>query len=179
MPKNIQKKTSSSNFIKKTSDATTKSINSNTINLQKSQKDNTGQNLDRMLVENFVSLQRVMTNLSLKFDNLSTQISKLLELFEISAKTIVEKYPNSKTEAKSGREIAGKLDNLLEQNKIIARGLMFLHESPQLSSKERFGQPMPPQQRQNPPLPQERKTSNAPEEYHKSLSPKQDDERKF
>ena len=48
---------------------------------------------NQILVENFVSLQKVMTNLSIKFDNLSMQISKLLELFEISAKTLAEQTP--------------------------------------------------------------------------------------
>ncbi|KHO55254.1 MAG: hypothetical protein QT10_C0004G0041 [archaeon GW2011_AR19] len=38
--------------------------------------------VEKILVENFVSLQKVMTNLSVKFDELSSQISKLLELFE-------------------------------------------------------------------------------------------------
>ncbi|MBI2056746.1 hypothetical protein HYT91_00645, partial [Candidatus Pacearchaeota archaeon] len=37
-------------------------------------------NLEIKLVENFVSLQKVMTNLSVRFDELSNQISKLLEL---------------------------------------------------------------------------------------------------
>jgi len=35
-------------------------------------------NLEIKLVENFVSLQKVMTNLSIKFDELSNNISKLL-----------------------------------------------------------------------------------------------------
>jgi len=46
---------------------------------------------EKILVENFVALQKVMVNLSIKFDNLSGQISKLLELFEISAKAFTEK----------------------------------------------------------------------------------------
>jgi len=78
---------------------------------------------ERILVENFVALQRVMTNLSVKFDNLSSQISKLLELFEISAKALAEKNPSF-----GGKEINKKIDNLLEQNKLIARGLTLMHE---------------------------------------------------
>ncbi|NMB66704.1 hypothetical protein GYA25_01435, partial [Candidatus Woesearchaeota archaeon] len=42
--------------------------------------------INNKLIENFVSLQRVMTNLAVKLEDLSSQISKLLELFEISAK---------------------------------------------------------------------------------------------
>ena len=79
--------------------------------------------IERVLIENFVSLQRVMTNLAVKFDNLSGQISKLLELFEISAKTLAEK--GSLMEDK---KVMGKLDNLIEQNKVIARGVAMIHE---------------------------------------------------
>ncbi|HEB47294.1 MAG TPA: hypothetical protein ENI22_02385, partial [Candidatus Pacearchaeota archaeon] len=39
--------------------------------------------IEKALVENFISLQKVMVNLSVKFDSLTNQISKLLELFEI------------------------------------------------------------------------------------------------
>ncbi len=47
--------------------------------------------IDKALMENFVSIQRVMVNLSVKIDNLTGQISKLLDLFEISAKALAEK----------------------------------------------------------------------------------------
>ena len=47
--------------------------------------------IQQALLENFITLQKVMTNLSIKFDNLSDQISKLLDLFEISAKAMAEK----------------------------------------------------------------------------------------
>jgi hypothetical protein len=80
---------------------------------------------DRILVENFVSLQKVMTNLAVKFDNLSNQISRLLELFEISAKTLAEKDYSKKEDNK---RVIEKLDALLEHNKIIAKGIALLHE---------------------------------------------------
>ncbi|MCK9595791.1 hypothetical protein M0R19_01245 [Candidatus Pacearchaeota archaeon] len=80
--------------------------------------------IEKILVENFVSLQKVMTNLVVKFDNLSGQISKLLELFEISAKTLAEREP----EKNENKEVVEKLNGLMEQNKIIAKGLILLHE---------------------------------------------------
>lgn len=89
--------------------------------------------INKVLLENFVSLQRVMTNLSLKLDNLASQISKLLELFEISAKTIAERANEEKAGNPHGtehsKELARKMDNLIEQNKVIARGLTLIHES--------------------------------------------------
>lgn len=86
------------------------------------------QSPNKILVENFVSLQRVMTNLSIKFDNLTEQISKLLSLFEISAKALAEKEFNLEKGDKSSKKIMEKIDTLLEQNKIIARGLTLMHE---------------------------------------------------
>jgi len=44
-----------------------------------------------ILVQNFITLQRVMVNLSEKFDNLNTQMTKMLDLFETSAKTLAKK----------------------------------------------------------------------------------------
>jgi len=80
--------------------------------------------IQRAVLENFVSLQRVLTDLSIKLDGLSNNISKLLELFEESAKTIAEKEP----ESEANRDIIKKLDNLLEQNKVIAKGLTLMSE---------------------------------------------------
>jgi len=86
----------------------------------------TGIKVEKVLIENFVSLQQVMTNLVVKFDNLSNQISKLLELFEISAKVLAEKGVIG--EEKTDKKVVEKLDSLLEQNKIIAKGIALLHE---------------------------------------------------
>lgn len=90
-------------------------------------------NTDKALIENFILLQKVMTNLSLKFDNLSSQISKLLELFEITAKTIAKREYEPE-ENKNNQELIKKLDNLAEQNKTIARGLTLMHD---LNSQKR------------------------------------------
>ena len=80
---------------------------------------------EKILVQNFVSLQKVMTNLVVKFDSLSTQISKLLDLFEISAKALAEKDVDS---TKENKKIFEGINELKNQNKIIARGLTLLHE---------------------------------------------------
>lgn len=80
--------------------------------------------VNKILVENFVSLQKVMTNLASKFDDLSNQISKLLDLFEISAKTLAKR--DYKKE--DNKELVEKLDSLLDQNKVIAKGIALMHE---------------------------------------------------
>ena len=83
---------------------------------------------EKILVENFIALQKVMVNLSGKIDNLTNQLSKLLDLFEISAKALVEKDFDFDKESKENKKIGEKIDNLIDQNKTIARGLTLLHE---------------------------------------------------
>ncbi|VVB82277.1 Uncharacterised protein [uncultured archaeon] len=104
-------------------------------------------NVNKVLVENFVSLQKVMTNLAIKFDNLSIQISKLLELFEISAKTLAEKDYGKKEDNK---KVVEKLDALLEHDKIIARGIAMLHERANAEEPQEVVIPSQPIQRQMP-----------------------------
>jgi len=82
------------------------------------------------LIDNFISLQKVMANLTVKFDVLSSNISKLLELFEISAKTFAEKYSGEAPAPSTvvDEEYLKKLDTLLNQNKIISKGIMLIEE---------------------------------------------------
>ncbi|MFW5846797.1 MAG: helix-turn-helix domain-containing protein [Nanoarchaeota archaeon] len=83
--------------------------------------------LSNKLIHNFVSLQKVMTNLSMKLDDLNSQISGLLDLFENSAKSLAEKEVKMKDD--EGNEIKKKLGELFEQNKTIAKGLTLIHEN--------------------------------------------------
>jgi hypothetical protein len=69
-----------------------------------------------------------MSNLSVKFDSLTTQISKLLELFEMSAKSLAEKDFDIEKNNRENAKILEKIENVLEQNKTIARGLTLMHE---------------------------------------------------
>ncbi len=110
--------------------------------------------IEKALVENFVSLQKVMVNLSVKFDNLTNKISKLLELFEISAKALAEKDMDIEQGKKDNKEFLQKLDTILDQNKTIARGMTLMHEKINDSSEMeeqpqipmRMPQPMPQHQ---------------------------------
>ena len=101
--------------------------------------------VEKILIENFVSLQKVMTGLSIKFDSLTTQISKLLELFEISAKSLAEKNIEDVKAQDETKQILNKVDSLLDQNKIIARGLTLVHEKMQGTEQEEESfEPEPP-----------------------------------
>ena len=128
--------------------------------------------VEKILIENFVSRQKVMTNLSLRFDNLASQISKLLELFEISAKNLAHKDFSLEKEDKNNKEVIVKLDSLLGQNKIIAKGLTLMHEanSPQLNKPQQPKNLM--EQRKN--RGEQRQPVEA-NEYQKSISSNQKD----
>ena len=130
-----------------------KKIASTKIKSKKIPKDT---NIEKVLVENFISLQKVMTNLAMKFDKLSIQISKLLELFEISAKTLAQKDITLDKQPQN-KKIVEKLDTLVDQNKIIARGLTLLHESPEPISppqlmRQSIPSQRPPMALQTPPV---------------------------
>lgn len=84
-------------------------------------------NIEKILIENFVSLQKVMANLSVSFNELSTKISKLLELFELSAQALAKKDINI-TKPVDEKKILERLESILDQNKTIARGLTLIHE---------------------------------------------------
>ena len=135
--------------------------------------------VEKKLVENFIALQKVMVNLSIKFDTLSNKISKLLDLFEISAKSLAKKDFKMEKPDRDEQKVIQKLDNLVEQNKIIARGLTLMHDKiggqerpvqrvmrapPPRGAPPQMPRP-PPGQRMAPP------TQGAGEEqYQKSLS---------
>jgi len=96
--------------------------------------------VSKIMIENFVSLQRVLTNLSTKMEELTNQISKLLNIFEISAKSLAEKEFEIEKENKDTLE---KLNKLLDQNKILARGVSLMHER---MPPEQFPHPQPQMQ---------------------------------
>lgn len=133
--------------------------------------------VEKRLVENFIALQKVMVNLSVKFDDLTNKISKLLDLFEISAKSLAKKDFKMEKPGRDEEKVMQKLDNLAEQNKIIARGLTLMHDKmggervpapramPAASPRVPPQMPKPPQQRMAPPMPEV-----GEEQYQKSLS---------
>ena len=97
--------------------------------------------IDKALIENFVGLQKVMTNLTVKFDGLSDKISKLLDVFEISAKSLAEKDFKDFIKV-NDKEVLEKLDSLLEQNKVIAKGLIMIHDKTSNSFSQNIDVPI-------------------------------------
>lgn len=106
--------------------------------------------MEKILIENFIEMQKVMTKMAEKFDHLTKQISGLLDLFENSAKTLTEKEIN--LELKGGekeKEVLERLNKVLEQNKIIAKGITLMHET--ASQQQKPKEMLPPK---NIPYPQ-------------------------
>lgn len=96
---------------------------------KKSKKKSTavkGTSVEKALIKNFISLQKAITNLAVKFEHLSDRMSKLLDIFEVSAKALAEKDFDFE---KSNEDISDKLDELIDQNRTIARGLTLMHET--------------------------------------------------
>lgn len=88
---------------------------------------------EQALIDNFISLQKVLTNLTIRFDILARNIEKLLQLFEISAKSFSGKYSGVgegglKEQREVDKEFINKLDNLLDQNKAISKGILMMEE---------------------------------------------------
>jgi len=111
----------------------------------------TAREREELLVENFVGIQHVMTNLSIKFGALTDSINKLLEVFEEAAK----KFATEEVDAGS-KEILEKIDALLDQNKTLAKGLVLMegrlrgHTSPPPMENRSQGPHRPPQSQARP-----------------------------
>lgn len=114
----------------------------------------TKEELQEALIHNFISLQKALTNLTVKFDELSTNISKLLQLFEISAKSFAEKYSSIEDNKTSeiDKDFIKKIDTLLDQNKIISKGIMLIEEKIREKNNEKssFIPPVRPDPRAGP-----------------------------
>lgn len=83
-------------------------------------------NIEHVLVQNLVELQKVHTHLAERIDKLSTQISELLALFEMAARSFAQQPVNKVAE--KDKDFLDKVDKLLEQNKTIAKGLTLMEE---------------------------------------------------
>ena len=120
--------------------------------------------LENQIVENLIELQKVHTNLAERFDNLSSELSSLLALFELAARSFAKSAPVKQSEKDT--EFLEKIDRLLDQNKTIAKGLSLMEEN----IRERmYGPGGAPPSKQAPPQ-QQRSPPPTEEEYQPSLT---------
>ena len=98
--------------------------------------------IPKALISNFVALQRVQTDLTIKLDALTKQIAELLNLFEATAKTFSEN-PAILTSERD-KEFIDKINQLLEQDKVIAKGVVYIEDRVNEIEKAVVRAPQPP-----------------------------------
>lgn len=83
-------------------------------------------NLEEQTIQSLIELQKVHINLAEKFDKLTLQIENLLALFESAARNFAKQPSMQNTE--KDKEFLDKIDKLLDQNKLLAKGLSLMEE---------------------------------------------------
>jgi conjugal transfer/entry exclusion protein len=82
--------------------------------------------LEEQTLHNLVELQKANVNMVERFDKLATQIENLLALFESAARNFAKQPGMQSTE--KDKEFLDKIDKLLDQNKVLAKGLTLMEE---------------------------------------------------
>ncbi len=93
------------------------------------------ENLIEQLIENNLILQKKETELMVNVSTLVKRIDRMLNVFEEASKHVMEVG-----EEKKIIELADKLEELLNQNKNIAKGLIMLEQY--VKTKSQFESPM-------------------------------------
>ncbi|MBU0467197.1 MAG: hypothetical protein KJ718_06310 [Nanoarchaeota archaeon] len=114
MPKRGTKKTSSTSKEKKTS--------SRTYGKTAGERE-----IEHAVLKNLIELQKVNINMAEKFDHLGKEISQLLSLFEVTARNFAKNAPPT-AEYTKDKDFLTKIDRLLDQNKLLAKGLTMMEE---------------------------------------------------
>lgn len=110
-------------------------------------------NLEEQTIINLIELQKVNVNLAEKFNKLSNQIENLLGLFELAARNFAKQPSMQNTE--KDKEFLEKIDKLLDQNKLLAKGLSLMEEKMRervygVAPQGQMNMPRPPQFRPTP-----------------------------
>ncbi|MFH1290627.1 MAG: hypothetical protein ABIH92_04425 [Nanoarchaeota archaeon] len=126
MTKKRTKKTSSTKKTKKRTSSTTKKI---TV---------TDREIEHAILQNLVQIQKVHTDLAEKFDHLTKELSQLLTLFEVTARNFAKNVP-ANSDYQKDKDFLEKIDRLLDQNKLLARGMTMMEEK----LRERMYGPQP------------------------------------
>lgn len=84
------------------------------------------ESLEEQTLHSLIELQKVHVNMAEKFDKLAQQIQSLLALFELAARNFAKQPHMQGTER--DKEFLDKIDRLLDQNKVLAKGLTLMEE---------------------------------------------------
>jgi len=83
--------------------------------------------LEDQIAHSLIELQKVHVNLAEKYDKLSNNIANLLSLFELAARNFAKQPHMQNTER--DKEFLDKIDKLLDQNKLLAKGLTLMEDN--------------------------------------------------
>jgi hypothetical protein len=83
-----------------------------------------------LLMENFILLQKTLVETVAALKEVNEKVTSMLDLFEEAGKKFSEGQP-------IGSDISVRLENIEEQNKVIARTLLLLRK--QLKEQEKYG----------------------------------------
>jgi hypothetical protein len=95
---------------------------------------------DELLVDNFVGLQKALVNVSVKFNDLSDRIDKLLSIYQRAADVFIQKQIN---ESDKRVELDRKVSNVIQQNKTLARRHVMARQGSVPQNMPRPTQPTP------------------------------------
>ncbi len=96
----------------------------------------------KLLLENNIGLQKKLVDLTVSADELTKKLSRLLDLVEKAS----DEFVGGGKETKLGTTpLANKLDELIRQNRTIARGLILLEKfvREKVGGKEEEFKPLP------------------------------------
>jgi predicted RecB family endonuclease len=82
-----------------------------------------------LVIENSVALQKVVAELAVNLKKLSSDVSEMVNLFKDATKTMSSEKAEKETGNSEIEELKAKVDELVEQNKIIAKGILLLESS--------------------------------------------------
>ncbi len=83
----------------------------------------------KALMENSVALQKAVLNLSLEIKKLTEELSNLISLFKEASKNINEEKTDRAIEKEEVKDIKEKVDQMMDQNKTIAKGLVLMESA--------------------------------------------------
>jgi hypothetical protein len=127
----------------------------------------TAKEREELLIENFVGLQRAMINLSIKFENLSDNISKLLNVFEISARDYM--VNKGRTTPEVDRDLLNRINMLIDQNKNLLGSVRALEDK--IKKQETPKNTPIPMQPISPPIQSNVPAGMQPSSYSPSATP--------
>jgi uncharacterized membrane protein (DUF106 family) len=82
-----------------------------------------------LLLENFVLLQKTLADIGVSLKELQKKFSEFLEVIEKAAEEKIEKKEEKIEEKeKKPKDLAEKIDLLIEQNKAMAEGIILLEK---------------------------------------------------